>query len=234
MVIDYDDPELTDSDEEYFAPSPRERRVGRFDARLLQEPITVLHHRKPLLFSAKDSAREAMRAMQSEHRGCVLITEDGTSRSRLQGIFTERDVLLRIVDRGKNPATLPIGEVMTPDPECLAVDSTVAHALNKMSVGGFRHVPVVAQDLDVDGPAAPRAGEVVDQDLDIRNVPERCAEIGLDVLRVAGSNFVERDAQDRLFGTNRCERVLDVRVLADDRLDLLDNRIDEPKRCTLR
>ena len=55
-------------------------------------------------------------------------------------------MLLRIVDRGKNPATLPIGEVMTPDPECLAVESTVAHALNKMSVGGFRHVPVVDQD----------------------------------------------------------------------------------------
>jgi CBS domain-containing protein len=35
---------------------------------------------------------------------------------------------------------------MTSDPDCLAVDSTVAHALNKMSVGGFRHVPVVDQE----------------------------------------------------------------------------------------
>jgi CBS domain-containing protein len=146
MGIDYDDPELTDSDEEYFAPSPRERRVGRFDARLLQEPITVLHHRVPLLFSAKDSASEAMRAMQSEHRGCVLITEDGTSRSRLQGIFTERDVLQRVIDGGRNPAHLTLAEVMTPDPECLDARATVAWALNKMEVGGFRHVPATEEN----------------------------------------------------------------------------------------
>ena len=59
------------------------------------------------------------------------------------GIFTERDVLLRIVDRGKNPATLPLSEAMTPDPDVLSVNATVAYALNRMSVGGFRHVPVV-------------------------------------------------------------------------------------------
>jgi CBS domain-containing protein len=84
-----------------------------------------------------------MRAMQREHRGCVLVTDDGTRDSKLVGIFTERDVLLRIVDRGKNPATLPLSEVMTPDPEVLSVRATVAYVLNKMCLGGFRHVPVV-------------------------------------------------------------------------------------------
>ena len=81
--------------------------------------------------------------MQNEHRGCVVVTDDGTSNSKLIGIFTERDVLFRVVDRGRNPAALPIGEVMTPDPESLSVHSVVAYALNLMSVGGFRHVPVV-------------------------------------------------------------------------------------------
>jgi CBS domain-containing protein len=85
---------------------------------------------------------EAIRAMQRDHRGCVLITDDGTDRSKLTGIFTERDVLFRIVDRGRNPAALPIGEVMTADPETLSVHASVAYVLNKMSVGGFRHVPV--------------------------------------------------------------------------------------------
>ena len=86
---------------------------------------------------------EAMRAMQREHRGCVLVTDDGTMRSKLIGIFTERDVLFRIVDKGRNPAALPIGDVMTPNPENLSARATVAYVLNKMSVGGFRHVPVV-------------------------------------------------------------------------------------------
>ena len=52
-------------------------------------------------------------------------------------------MLFRIVDRGRNPAALPLAEVMTPDPEVLSVRSTVAYALNKMSIGGFRHIPVV-------------------------------------------------------------------------------------------
>lgn len=141
MKTDHDDPELLASDEEYFAARSREPGGGRFDARLLQEPITVLHHRAPLVFARNESASEAMRAMQSKHRGCVLVTEDGTDRSRLQGIFTERDVLHRVIDGGRNPAQLDLCEVMTSDPECLHADATVAWALNKMEVGGFRHVP---------------------------------------------------------------------------------------------
>ena len=54
-----------------------------------------------------------------------------------------RDLLYRIVDQGRDPAQLPLGEVMTPDPETLSLRSSVAYALNKMSVGGFRHIPVV-------------------------------------------------------------------------------------------
>ena len=130
-------------DDPYFE-KPRDFRS--FDTALLRESVGVLPVHDALILASADTVTEAMRVMQREHRGCVLVTDDGTQGSKLLGIFTERDVLLRIVDRGKNPATLPIGEVMTPDPECLAVDSTVAHALNKMSVGGFRHVPVVDQD----------------------------------------------------------------------------------------
>jgi CBS domain-containing protein len=99
--------------------------------------------RPAIVFPTDATVTDAMRAMQREHRGCAIVTDDGTSDSKLVGIFTERDVLFRIVDRGRNPAALPIGEVMTPDPEVLPVRSTVAYALNKMSVGGFRHIPVV-------------------------------------------------------------------------------------------
>ncbi len=127
-------------DDPYFE-NPRESR--HFDASLVREPISEVPVREAVILSTEDTVTEAMRAMQREHRGCVLVTDDGTKHSKLVGIFTERDVLLRIVDRGKNPATLPLSEVMTPDPEVLSVKSTVAYALNKMSVGGFRHIPVI-------------------------------------------------------------------------------------------
>jgi CBS domain-containing protein len=99
--------------------------------------------REPLVLSTTSTVTEAMRAMQRGHCGCVVVTDDGTGKSKVTGIFTERDVLFRVVDRGRNPAQLPLAEVMTPNPETLSVRSAVAYALNKMSVGGFRHIPVV-------------------------------------------------------------------------------------------
>ncbi len=133
-------------DEAYFDPS-EERPTGPFDAKLLRLPLTVLPRQRPIVFSPAGTVTEAIRAMQREQAGCVLVTDDGTAKSKLLGIFTERDVLFRIVDRGKNPAVLPLSEVMTPDPEVLPAKATVAYVLNKMSVGGFRHVPVVDDEL---------------------------------------------------------------------------------------
>jgi CBS domain-containing protein len=139
-----DDPnDDLDQDESYFDPPPRH---ARFDAALLRESLRALPVRPALVLRASDSVTEAVRLMQREHRGCVVVTEDGTDASPLVGIFTERDVLRRIVDRGKNPATLPLDAVMTANPEVLALSGTIAHALNKMSVGGFRHVPVVDEN----------------------------------------------------------------------------------------
>ncbi len=132
-------------DEEYFE-RPRKTKGLSFDADLLREPLQSLPVRQPVIFSSNDTVTEAVRAMQQEHRGCVIVTDDGTSQSKLVGIFTERDVLFRIVDQGRNPATLPLVDVMTFDPEVLPITSTLAYVLNKMSLGGFRHIPVVDED----------------------------------------------------------------------------------------
>ncbi len=132
-------------DEEYFERS-RERKGLTFDSDLLREPLQSLPVRQPLIFSGSNTVTEAMRAMQNEHRGVVIVTDDGTPSSKLIGIFTERDVLFRIVDQGRNPATLPLADVMTSDPEVLPEKSNVAYALNKMSLGGFRHIPVVDEE----------------------------------------------------------------------------------------
>jgi CBS domain-containing protein len=128
-------------DENYFE-APKRGSVT-FDAALLREPVSALPVKRALTVSPSATVTEAMRLMQTEHTGCVIITDDGTSDSKLIGIFTERDVLFRVVDRGRNPATLPLAEVMTSDPEVLPDTATIAHLLNKMCVGGFRHVPVV-------------------------------------------------------------------------------------------
>ena len=102
-----------EGDEAYFDETTN--RV--FDTTLLHEPLAVLPTRSPLVFGRRDSVSAAMNAMQMQHRGCVLVTEDGTPATRLVGIFTERDVLNRIIGQGRNPALIKLDEVMHEDPE---------------------------------------------------------------------------------------------------------------------
>jgi CBS domain-containing protein len=139
--LDLDFEEGLAQDESYFDAVDRPRFA--FDANLLKEPLTVVPTRPPLVFRADASVKESMQAMQQRHRGCILITQDGTLRSPLTGIFTERDILLRVIDSGRNPADVQLGEVMTPDPESLPFDARLAWVLNRMAIGGYRHVPVV-------------------------------------------------------------------------------------------
>lgn len=137
----YPTDEVEDFGEEaYFDKGEKPRS---FDTELLREPVATLRMRKPLVFAPGATVREAMRAMQAEHRGAILITEDGEFTTPLVGIFTERDVLYKIVDGGRDPAAISLADVMTKEPEALREEQTVAEALELMSVGGFRHVPVI-------------------------------------------------------------------------------------------
>lgn len=145
MTIDFD-PELdpaasTLTDDAYF-DEVRRRPRRTFDAHLLDEPLTLLPSRPPLTLSETASVLDAVHAMASQHRGCVLITEDGSVRSPLKGIFTERDVVLKVIEGERNPAEVSLGDVMVREPETLPTDAKLAWALNMMSVGGFRHLPV--------------------------------------------------------------------------------------------
>jgi CBS domain-containing protein len=130
---------LIEGDEAYYDAE----RPQSFDVNLLHAPAAVLQARRARILRREDSVSDAVRAMQKEHRGVVLITEDGSDGSPVVGIFTERDVLFRILDGGRNPATIPLEQVMTTEPDCLGEDGNVADVLRLMSVGGFRHVPIV-------------------------------------------------------------------------------------------
>ena len=109
------------------------------DRRSLQEPIQVLPFAAPLSVSRMTSVAEAIRLMQAQHVGCVLVQE----ADRLVGIFTERDVLNKVAGSGQDPSQTPVEAVMTAEPEALPVDASISFALNLMSEGGFRHLPLV-------------------------------------------------------------------------------------------
>ncbi|RME72139.1 MAG: CBS domain-containing protein [Verrucomicrobia bacterium] len=80
-------------------------------------------------------------AVMNEHKvGSVVVLEDGN----LVGIFTERDVLYRVVAEGLDPAETPLEKVMTRNPKIISPDATVQDALEFISENRCRHLPVVA------------------------------------------------------------------------------------------
>lgn len=86
------------------------------------------------------TVREAARIMAERHIGAVLVTVGG----RLEGIFTERDVLNRVVAKGRDPDAVRLSEVMTRNPDTVAPDATALDTLIHLQEKGYRHVPVVA------------------------------------------------------------------------------------------
>lgn len=126
--------------EEQAIADERADEARRFGATIMQRPIRGLPTLKPpICVTSTDSVRAAIDQMNRGRVGCVLVTND----SRLVGIFTERDVLTRVIVNGVDVERTPVAEVMTRDPECLGLDDGVPFALNKMSLGGFRHIPLV-------------------------------------------------------------------------------------------
>ena len=99
----------------------------------------IMDARKLLLAAPRTTVREAARSMARRAVGAVLVVDD----ERLLGIFTERDVVFRVVARGLDPAKITIAEVMTADPKTIAPDKTFGIAMVLMHENGFRHLPVV-------------------------------------------------------------------------------------------
>jgi CBS domain-containing protein len=89
---------------------------------------------------------EVTRRMKESNSGCALVV-DG---AKLVGIFTEHDVLLKLTgpaNSGSSPAAnLTVRELMSPNPERLDETNSVAEALNKMSLGRYRHLPFKKAD----------------------------------------------------------------------------------------
>lgn len=93
------------------------------------------------------TVRDATRLMNEHSIGSLLVT----AGSRLVGIFTERDVLRRVVAEGRSPDSTTVGEVMTRDVVCCPPEAAVEDVAELMRCRRVRHVPVVDQEEAVVG-----------------------------------------------------------------------------------
>lgn len=93
----------------------------------------------PVKVQTTDPVGLAVRLMQNEDTNCVLVMAGG----ELAGIITAWDILHKVAGPTEDLNAVTCGQVMTRDPVFLRDDDNIAVAINKMSVGGFRHIPLL-------------------------------------------------------------------------------------------
>ncbi len=113
-------------------------------AQIAQTPVAFI--------SPIDTVEDGVQRMAELNVGCLLVVET----DRLVGIFTQSDLLLRVIDRYDLIKGTLLRDVMTPDPIFVRNTDQPAKAINLMSVGGFRHIPVLDCDDRIVGLIGPR------------------------------------------------------------------------------
>jgi CBS domain-containing protein len=96
----------------------------------------------PPLVEVGASVLEAVEVMAERGVGAVGVLEDGM----LRGVFTERDVMLRVVLKQRDPKMTKVGDVMTSPAQTVSDDTTEEDALVHMLERHVRHLPIVAED----------------------------------------------------------------------------------------
>ncbi len=114
---------------------------------------------------ANQTVLEVARLMVEHNIGAVPVLRDG----QLEGIFSERDMMIRVVVAGKDPASTPVVQVMTEDPLTVAPNDTVETCMTLMKRHAFRHLPVCAgRELK---------GVISLRDILLRNLDEKDDEV---------------------------------------------------------
>ena len=109
------------------------------ESALANESVGSAASHPAVLVEISTPLSRVLQLMREGNRGAVLVVRNGT----LVGIFTERDVLMKVAGQPTDIEHTAVSQLMTVDPVTLPVDASVAFALNKMLIEGFRHIPLV-------------------------------------------------------------------------------------------
>lgn len=108
---------------------------------LVKDPILSAAQCRTWTTDVSTSIWEVAQNMDHNNQ-CCLVLEKG----KLAGIVTERDILQKTLFKNLDLKSTPISEIMTKKPECLNAEDKLVYALNKMAMGGYRHVPIHKPD----------------------------------------------------------------------------------------
>ena len=120
---------------------PQEEGKG-LECSVMEDKLSQLEHEQAVLTGLETPALDVVRKMRELKTGCALVL-DGKN---LAEIFTEHDVLKSMTGETAVGGDTPIKELMSRNPETLNEGDSIAAALNKMSMGRYRHIPVLKND----------------------------------------------------------------------------------------
>ncbi|KAI1103017.1 CBS and PB1 domain-containing protein [Jackrogersella minutella] len=108
---------------------------------------SVLNGMPPTTVSVRTTVKDAAMMMKENHTTAVLVQDQG----QITGIFTSKDVVLRVIAPGLDPATCSVVRVMTPHPDFAPMDMTIQAALRKMHDGHYLNLPVMNDQGEIVG-----------------------------------------------------------------------------------
>jgi CBS domain-containing protein len=122
---------------------PLARINSAIERSLSEDKVDALHPVEAVSVPEDTPLDVAVRTMREREIGCLLVTD---RKGKLCGIFTERDLLYKVAGKMEGLASNPVSNYMTPNPEVVRGDQLLASALQRMMVGGLRHLPLVDQE----------------------------------------------------------------------------------------
>ena len=118
-----------------YLPEP----VTEVERCLLTDHVDTLAPKTPVVVAADTPVRDVLRTMVDRRIGCLIVAEAG----KPVGVFTERDALAKLHENAAALGDRPVADFMTAHPDTLQADAKVAFAVQRMDVGGYRHIPIV-------------------------------------------------------------------------------------------
>jgi CBS domain-containing protein len=115
---------------------------------MMSTKIREVMTQRPRAVTAQTSVREAARLMEEEDVGSLPVVDEGM---RLIGIFTDRDVAVRVVGRGLDSDTTIVGDVASREVVALTPDDDLDEALKLMARQQVRRVPIVVRENQLIG-----------------------------------------------------------------------------------
>lgn len=98
----------------------------------------LVKDRRIYSIDAEKTVVEAARFMMEHNIGALPVVRNG----ELVGIFSERDIMNRVVAVGRMPGQTRVSEVMTANPRSVTADESIDECLFLMREFGFRHLPI--------------------------------------------------------------------------------------------